>query len=33
VKESKPVQLFKMAKAALSGERPEDLGEHRTVSL
>ncbi len=32
VQESKPVQLFKMAKAALSGERPT-LGEHRTVSM
>ena len=33
VKESKPVQLFKMAKAALSGERPKDLGEHKTVAM
>lgn len=33
VKESKAVQLFKMAKAAMTGERPKDLGEHRTVTL
>ena len=33
VKESKPVQLYKMAKAAMTGERPKDLGEHRTVTL
>ncbi len=33
VQESKPVQLFKMAKAAMKGERPHDLGEHRTVTL
>ena len=33
VKESKPVQLFKMAKAALSGERPKNLGEHATVTM
>ena len=33
VKESKPVQLFKMAKAIAKGERATDLGEHRTVRL
>lgn len=33
VAESKPVQLYKMAKAALKGERPKDLGEHRTVAM
>jgi general stress protein 26 len=33
VKESKPVQLFKMARAALRGERVEDLGEHRRVAM
>lgn len=33
VTESKPVQLYKMAKAALKGERPKDLGEHRTVTM
>ena len=33
VKESKVVQLFKMAKAALTGERVKDLGEHRTVTM
>ncbi len=33
VKESKPVQLYKMAKAVVSGERPTDMGEHRTVTL
>jgi general stress protein 26 len=32
VKESKPTQLFKMAAAAVSGERPK-LGEHREVTL
>ena len=32
VKESKPVQLFKMAKAAISGTTPK-LGEHRTVTM
>ncbi|CAN5423321.1 pyridoxamine 5'-phosphate oxidase family protein [soil metagenome] len=32
VKESKPVQLFKMAKAAVQGVQPK-LGEHATVSL
>ena len=33
VKESKPVQLFKMARAAVTGKPPTDLGEHRTVTL
>jgi len=33
VTESKPVQLFKMARAAIKGERPTDLGEHRTVAM
>jgi general stress protein 26 len=33
IKESKPVQLFKMAKAAVTGTRPLDLGEHRTVTM
>jgi general stress protein 26 len=33
VKESKPVQLYKMAKAMVKGERPTDLGEHRTVTM
>ena len=33
VKESKPVQLFKMARAIAKGERATDLGEHRTVSM
>lgn len=33
VKESKMVQLFKMAKAAITGEPPRDLGEHRELTL
>jgi general stress protein 26 len=33
VKESKPVQLFKMAKAIAKGERAEDLGEHGTLAI
>lgn len=33
VKESRPVQLYKMAKAMVKGERPTDLGEHRTVTM
>ncbi|MEO8936848.1 MAG: pyridoxamine 5'-phosphate oxidase family protein [Burkholderiaceae bacterium] len=33
VKESKPVQLFKMARAAITGHPPTDLGEHRTIAL
>lgn len=32
VKESKPTQLFKMAAAAVSGERPH-MGEHREVHI
>ena len=32
VKESKPVQLFKMAKAAITGT-PPTLGEHKTVEM
>jgi general stress protein 26 len=32
VKESKPTQLFKMAAAAVSGERPK-LGEHKEVAI
>jgi general stress protein 26 len=31
VKESKPTQLFKMAKAAMTGHPPTGLGEHGTV--
>ena len=33
VKESKIVQLFKMAKAAVTGKPPTDLGDHGTVRL
>ncbi len=33
VNESKPVQLFKMAKAIATGTRPTDLGEHGTVKV
>jgi general stress protein 26 len=33
VKESKMVQLFKMAKAAITGEQPRDLGEHKELTL
>ena len=32
VKDSKPTQLFKMAAAAVSGERPS-IGEHREVTM
>ena len=32
VKESKPTQLFKMAAAAVSGERPH-MGEHKEVAV
>ncbi len=32
IKESKPTQLFKMAAAAVSGERPT-LGEHKEVAI
>ena len=33
VKESQPVQLFKMAKAIAKGERAHDLGEHATITM
>lgn len=33
VKTSKPVQIFKLAKAALTGEEPTDLAEHRRVRI
>lgn len=33
VKESKMVQLFKMAKAAITGNPPTGLGEHREMNL
>ena len=33
VDESKMVQLYKMAKAAITGEPPRDLGEHREIEL
>lgn len=33
VKESKMVQLFKMAKAAVTGQSPTGLGEHREITL
>jgi general stress protein 26 len=33
VKSNKAVQLFKLAKAAVTGEKPRDLGEHRRVRL
>ena len=33
VKESQMVQLFKMAKAALTGEPPRDMGEHKELTL
>lgn len=33
VRESKPTQVIKMAKAALSGERPESLGRHGSVEV
>jgi general stress protein 26 len=33
VKESKPVQLFKMARAIAKGERADDLGEHATIAV
>lgn len=33
MKSNKAVQLFKMAKAAVSGEPPKDLVEHRRVRL
>ena len=31
VKESKPTQLFKMAKAAMTGEQPTGMGDHGTM--
>ncbi|MCW7539619.1 pyridoxamine 5'-phosphate oxidase family protein [Aquabacterium sp. A7-Y] len=33
VEASKMVQLFKMARAAVTGERPRDMGDHREVRL
>ena len=27
------VQIFKMAKAAITGEQPRELGEHKEVTL
>jgi general stress protein 26 len=33
VDESKMVQLFKMAKAAVTGEPPRELGEHKELTL
>lgn len=33
VKESKMVQLFKMAKAAITGEQPRSMGEHKELSI
>lgn len=33
VDESKMVQLFKMAKAAITGEPPQDMGEHKELKL
>ena len=33
VEESKMVQLFKMAKAAITGEPPTDMGEHKEMKL
>ncbi len=33
VDESKMVQLYKMAKAAITGEPPRDLGEHKELTL
>lgn len=33
VKSNKAVQLFKLAKAAVTGEKPRDLAEHRHVRL
>jgi general stress protein 26 len=33
VKSNKAVQLFKLAKAAITGDRPTDLAEHRRVRL
>lgn len=33
VDDSKMVQLYKMAKAAITGEAPKNLGEHKKVSV
>ncbi len=33
VDDSKMVQLFKMAKAAITGEQPKDLGEHKKLNI
>ena len=33
VDDSKMVQLFKMAKAAITGETPKDLGEHKKLNV
>ncbi len=33
VKSNKAVQLFKLARAAATGERPKDLSEHRRVRM
>ncbi len=33
IDESKMVQLYKMAKAAMTGEPPRDLGEHKELKL
>ncbi|MCD2512272.1 pyridoxamine 5'-phosphate oxidase family protein [Comamonas endophytica] len=33
VKENQLVQLFKMAKAAVTGEPPKGMGEHKTVQV
>ncbi|KAF1046844.1 pyridoxamine 5'-phosphate oxidase family protein [Xylophilus sp.] len=33
VKESKMVQLFKLARAAMTGKQPRNLGEHRELEL
>jgi general stress protein 26 len=33
VKESKAVQMFKLTRAILAGERPQKLGEHSTLAL
>ena len=33
VKESKMMQLAKMAKAAMTGERPSGMGEHKEINL
>ena len=33
VKENKLVQLYKIAKAAITGEEPKGMGEHGTIRL